>query len=115
LVQEVNDHIISSSYGIDNCVTKLYGLDPNHTDLELMEEWNMCYDEYGYLMKEFKDKWDRENGQYITQKQINEHNRMIKKFEKENPNYETPKPDLSKFENRKKQHNKQIQINGDFG
>jgi len=39
---------------------QLFELDPNHHDLELMEHWNDIYDEYGYLIDDFKDKWERE-------------------------------------------------------
>lgn len=33
-------------------------LDTNLTDYELLEIWNPIYDEYGYLLSEFKDKWE---------------------------------------------------------
>ena len=39
---------------------QLFELDPNHHDLELMEHWNEIYDEYGYLIDDFKSKWERE-------------------------------------------------------
>jgi hypothetical protein len=35
-------------------------LDPKLTDLELLEEWNHMYDTYGYLMSDFKEKWEKE-------------------------------------------------------
>jgi hypothetical protein len=35
-------------------------LDPKLTDLELLEEWNHMYDTYGYLMTDFKEKWEKE-------------------------------------------------------
>jgi hypothetical protein len=35
-------------------------LDPSHTDFELLDEWNQMYDEYGYLMSEFKERWEKE-------------------------------------------------------
>jgi hypothetical protein len=34
-------------------------LDPNLTDLELLQEWNHMYDTYGYLMSDFKEKWEK--------------------------------------------------------
>jgi hypothetical protein len=34
-------------------------LDKNLTDYELLEIWNPIYEEYGYLIPEFKDKWER--------------------------------------------------------
>ncbi len=35
-------------------------LDPDLTDLELLEQWNHMYDTYGYLMGDFKEKWEKE-------------------------------------------------------
>ena len=35
-------------------------LDSFHTDYELLEQWNHMYDEYGYLMSEFSEKWEKE-------------------------------------------------------
>lgn len=35
-------------------------LDPKLTDLELLEQWNHMYDTYGYLMGDFKEKWEKE-------------------------------------------------------
>ena len=39
---------------------QLFELDPTHHDLELMEHWNEIYDEYGYLIDDFKSKWERD-------------------------------------------------------
>ena len=33
-------------------------LDSSHTDLELLEIWNPIYEEFGYMIPEFKDKWE---------------------------------------------------------
>lgn len=33
-------------------------LDSNLTDYELLEIWNPIYEEYGFLIHEFKDKWE---------------------------------------------------------
>ena len=33
-------------------------LDTNLTDYELLEIWNPIYEEYGFLISEFKDKWE---------------------------------------------------------
>jgi hypothetical protein len=33
-------------------------LDSSLTDLELLEIWNPIYEEFGYLIPEFKDKWE---------------------------------------------------------
>ena len=34
-------------------------LDDNLTDYELLEIWNRIYEESGYLIPEFRDKWER--------------------------------------------------------
>ena len=34
-------------------------LDCGLTDLELLDEWNSMYERYGYLIPDFKDKWER--------------------------------------------------------
>jgi hypothetical protein len=35
-------------------------MDSNLSDIELMDQWNHMYDNYGHLMDEFKEKWERE-------------------------------------------------------
>jgi hypothetical protein len=35
------------------------GLDGSLTDLELLDEWNSMYERYGYLIPDFKDKWEK--------------------------------------------------------
>jgi hypothetical protein len=35
-------------------------LDSTLSDYELLDQWNMMYDEYGYLMTEFRDQWEKE-------------------------------------------------------
>ena len=35
-------------------------LDPDYHDLELMEYWNEIYNKYGFLINDFKSKWERE-------------------------------------------------------
>jgi hypothetical protein len=34
-------------------------LDGSLTDLELLDEWNSIYERYGYLIPEFKEKWEK--------------------------------------------------------
>ena len=34
-------------------------LDYSLTDLELLDEWNSIYERYGYLIPDFKDKWEK--------------------------------------------------------
>ncbi|MCX2718918.1 hypothetical protein [Lentiprolixibacter aurantiacus] len=33
-------------------------LDPNFSDYELLNIWNPIYEDFGYLMTEFKEKWE---------------------------------------------------------
>lgn len=35
------------------------GLDGSLTDFELLDEWNSMYERYGYLIPDFKDKWEK--------------------------------------------------------
>ena len=35
-------------------------LDSNLTDIELLEQWNPMYDVFGYLISEFRTKWEKE-------------------------------------------------------
>ena len=35
-------------------------MDSNLSDLELLNQWNQMYDTYGYLMDEFREKWEKE-------------------------------------------------------
>lgn len=35
-------------------------LDSNQTDYELLGQWNQMYDNYGYLMSDFRDQWEKE-------------------------------------------------------
>jgi hypothetical protein len=37
------------------------GLDGSLTDLELLDEWNSIYERYGYLIPDFKDKWEKKS------------------------------------------------------
>jgi hypothetical protein len=37
------------------------GLDYSLTDLELLGEWNSMYERYGYLIPDFKDKWEKKS------------------------------------------------------
>jgi predicted nucleic acid-binding Zn-ribbon protein len=35
-------------------------MDSNLSDLELLGQWNHMYDTYGYLIDEFREKWEKE-------------------------------------------------------
>lgn len=46
-------------------------LDSSLTDLELLEIWNPIYEDFGYMIPEFKDKWESKrvlNGKIQTKK-----------------------------------------------
>lgn len=36
-------------------------LDYSLTDFELLDEWNSIYERYGYLIPDFKDKWEKKS------------------------------------------------------
>ena len=36
----------------------VFDLDPNLNDWELLDQWNMMYENFGYLMTEFRKKWE---------------------------------------------------------
>lgn len=38
----------------------IHELDSNLNDIELLDPWNTMYDNYGYLMSNFKENWERE-------------------------------------------------------
>jgi hypothetical protein len=43
----------------ERTLTKLvFHLDSNLSDWELLDQWNMMYDNFGYLMSGFKKKWE---------------------------------------------------------
>lgn len=35
-------------------------LDNSLSDIELLDQWNYMYDSYGYLMIDFKERWEKE-------------------------------------------------------
>ena len=38
----------------------IHELDSNLNDIELLDQWNHMYDNYGYLMSEFRKNWEKE-------------------------------------------------------
>ncbi len=68
-------------------------LDPNLTDLELLEQWNHMYDTYGYLIGDFKEKWEKKqlkgepsfkpNSKFKYQSEIEELKQRISVLENE--------------------------------
>ena len=62
-IHEIKNKLNLNSKSTEQLIRKsgsLFELDSSHHDLELMEHWNEIYDEYGYLIDDFKDKWERE-------------------------------------------------------
>ncbi len=62
-IHEIKNKLNLDSKSTEQLLRKsgsLFELDPKHHDIELMEHWNEIYDEYGHLIEDFKDKWERE-------------------------------------------------------
>jgi hypothetical protein len=55
-------------------------LDSFLTDLELLEIWNPIYEEFGYMISEFKDKWE---SKHIPKEKIQTKIREFEKSENE--------------------------------
>ena len=52
----INEH--SKNAGIDNVMNNhLVFLDPSHSDIELISNWNQFFTSYGFRFKEFEKKW----------------------------------------------------------
>jgi hypothetical protein len=52
----LNEH--SKNGGIENVMNShLVFLDPSHSDIELISNWNQFFTSYGYRFKEFEKKW----------------------------------------------------------
>ena len=48
-----------SRYGIENIDKDITFLDPNLTDLEIAEQWNLFFQKYGYRFREFEMQWNK--------------------------------------------------------
>jgi hypothetical protein len=61
------------------------GLDSNLTDYELLEVWNPIYEEYGFLISDFKDKWEskhlKEDSNFIKTSNIDKFESKINELE----------------------------------
>jgi hypothetical protein len=61
------------------------GLDSNLTDYELLEIWNPLYEKYGFLIPEFKDKWEnkhlKEDSNFIKTSNNNKFESKINELE----------------------------------
>jgi hypothetical protein len=70
-----------------------FEMDSNLSDLELLDLWNHMYDTYGYLMDEFREKWEKEqlngeptfkpNSKFEYQSEIEELKQRISQLEME--------------------------------
>lgn len=68
-------------------------MDSSLSDYELLDQWNLMYDTYGYLMDEFKEKWEKEqlkgepkfkpNSKFEYQSEIEELKKRIGQLEME--------------------------------
>jgi hypothetical protein len=68
-------------------------MDSKLSDLELLDQWNHMYDTYGYLMDEFREKWEKEqlkgepsfkpNSKFEYQSEIEELKKRISLLEME--------------------------------
>lgn len=77
-------------------------LDGSLTDLELLEFWNPIYEKYGYLIPDFKDKWEKKYLQNEPKSQ---------KVSKSNSNFELFETRINQLEFRIKQLELKIQLN----
>ena len=61
------------------------GLDSNLTDYELLEIWNPIYEKYGFLIPDFKDKWEsrhlKEDSNFIKTSNIDKFESKINELE----------------------------------
>jgi hypothetical protein len=61
------------------------GLDSNLTDYELLEVWNPIYEEYGFLISDFKDKWEskhlKDDSNFIKTSNIDKFESKINELE----------------------------------
>jgi hypothetical protein len=60
-------------------------LDSNLTDYELLEIWNPIYEKYGFLIPDFKDKWEsrhlKEDSNFIKTSNIDKFESKINELE----------------------------------
>lgn len=59
-INEIKNMIYPNDNSFESTMNGPDYLDPDHHDTELMEHWNDIYDRYGYLINDFKSKWERE-------------------------------------------------------
>ena len=54
---------LSSTMSTDDMIREgiVSELDPNLNDFELLDQWNKMYDQFGFLMNDFRSKWEREH------------------------------------------------------
>ena len=59
-INEIKNMIYPNDNSFESTMNGPDYLDPDHHPMELMEHWNDIYDKYGYLINDFKSKWERE-------------------------------------------------------
>lgn len=63
-ISNLCDSFSNVGVNVEKTLITLNHLDPQQTDLELVEEWNLVYDLYGCQIPQLKERWERENGLY---------------------------------------------------
>ena len=92
------DEQINFRGGIEKIdLNNLTHLDSSLTDLEIIEQWNNFFDQYGYRFPEFEDKWMREFARTRRSKDKND----IEKDEFNNPELASSKSKISSILNKK--------------
>jgi hypothetical protein len=92
------DEQINFRGGIEKIdLNNLTHLDSSLTDLEIIEQWNNFFDQYGYRFPEFEDKWMREFARTRRSKDKND----IEKDEFNNPEMASSKSKISSILNKK--------------
>ena len=66
-ISNLIDSFTNVGVKVEKIQITLNHLDPQNTDLELVEEWNLIYDSYGCQIPQLKDRWERDNGLHKMQ------------------------------------------------
>ena len=61
-ISNLIDSLNNVGVNVEKILITLNHLDPQNTDLELVEEWNLIYDLYGCQIPQLKERWERDNG-----------------------------------------------------
>lgn len=60
MISKLIDEEVNRVGSIENINFNITLLDSSNSDIELMETWNKLYQNYGYRLDRFKDKWEKE-------------------------------------------------------